>query len=318
MGSPRVVAIVGPTAVGKSAVAESVAVALGGEIVSADSMQIYRGLDIGTAKTPAAERRVRYHCVDLVEPGQPYSAALFQRDARAAIDGILARGSTPVVVGGTGLYVRAALDAMDFPAGETGTPLRAHLEERARAGQGPAMHAELASLDPESAALIHPNNTRRVIRALEMLHEGRPYARQARDFRRRQSHYPDTRYFGLTLQRTTLYERIDARVDAMLENGLLDEIATLVAAGLEDALTSLQAIGYKELLPVVTGHADLTAAVARVKQATRRYAKRQLTWFRADPRVEWVDVDGMSVGETAHRIVHLLESSGAQTQGGST
>ncbi|HAL29270.1 MAG TPA: tRNA (adenosine(37)-N6)-dimethylallyltransferase MiaA [Coriobacteriia bacterium] len=318
MGSPRVVAIVGPTAVGKSAVAESVAVALGGEIVSADSMQIYRGLDIGTAKTPAAERRVRYHCVDLVEPGQPYSAALFQRDARAAIDGILARGSTPVVVGGTGLYVRAALDAMDFPAGETGTPLRAHLEERARAGQGPAMHAELASLDPESAALIHPNNTRRVIRALEMLHEGRPYARQARDFRRRQSHYPDTRYFGLTLDRATLYERIDARVDDMLSKGLLDEIGSLVAAGLGDALTSSQAIGYKELVPVVTGGSDIATAVVRVKQATRRYAKRQLTWFRADPRIEWVDVDGMTALETAQRILHLIESSGAQTQGGST
>lgn len=318
MTEAPVVAIVGPTGVGKSAVAESVAVALGGEIVSADSMQVYRGLDIGTAKTPVAERRVPYHCIDLVDPRQPYSAALFQTDARSAIDGIRERADTPVVVGGTGLYIRAALDAMDFPTGETGSPVRARLEERARDGGGAALYAELASLDPESAALIHPNNTRRVIRALEMLHEGRQYAHQESGFSTRRSHYPVTRYFGLTLQRTTLYSRIDDRVDAMLENGLLHEIASLVAAGLEDALTSLQAIGYKELLPVVTSGADLAAAVASVKQATRRYAKRQLTWFRADPRIEWVEMDGLAPHEGAERILHLLESSEVPTRGGST
>lgn len=318
MGEPGVVAIVGPTAVGKSSVAELVAVALGGEIVSADSMQVYRGMDIGTAKTPVAERRVPYHCVDLVDPGCSYSAALFQRDARAAIDDIHARGSTPVLVGGTGLYVRAALDAMDFPRGETGTSLRARLEEQARAGGGQALYEELASLDPESAALIHPNNTRRVIRALEMSYEGRPYAQQARGFSRRRSHYPSTRLFGLTVDRATLYERIDARVDDMLSRGLLDEIRSLVAEGFEEALTSSQAIGYKELVPVVSGGSDLATAVAQVKRATRRYAKRQLTWFRADPRIEWVDVDGMTADETADRIMHLLESSGLQDQGGST
>jgi len=318
MRDPCVVAIVGPTAVGKSLVAEIVALALGGEIVSADSMQVYRGLDIGTAKTPPAERRVRYHCVDLVDPGQPYSAALFQKDARAAIDGILARGSTPVLVGGTGLYVRAALDAMEFPASGTESGLRARLEERARTEGGQAIYEELISLDPESAALIHPNNTRRVIRALEMLYDGRRYARQARGFSQRRSYYPSTRFFGLTLDRATLYERIDARVDDMLSRGLLDEIRSLVASGFEKALTSSQAIGYKELVPVVTSGADPVAAAARVKQATRRYAKRQLTWFRADPRIEWIGMDGITPRDAAGEILHLLESSREQTQGGST
>lgn len=309
MRPPPVIAIVGPTAVGKSAVAQHVALALPGEVVSADAMQVYRGMDIGTAKTPPAERLVAHHCLDLVEPGSPYSAALYQRDARAAIERLLARGTTPVVAGGTGLYVRAALDVMDFPAGEVTTPVRAALEARAREEGGDALHAELVRRDPDSAAHIHPNNVRRTIRALEMLAEGTSYAAQAAGFSKRTAQYPGTRFVGLYADRAWLYERIETRVDQMLAAGLLDEVTRLLGAGFRDALTAAQAIGYKEFVPVIEGGAPLDEAVAAVKQATRRYAKRQLTWFRADPRVMWLDVTGLSADDAAAATLSLLESS---------
>jgi tRNA dimethylallyltransferase len=291
-GLVPVVAVVGPTGVGKTEVAEAVAFRLGGEIVSADSMQVYRGMDIGTAKPPVAERRVPYHCVDLVDPGAPYSAALYQRDARASIADIHARGALPVLCGGTGLYVRAALDAWEFPAGDVGSSSRGGYEALAADGGALALHRVLVDRDPESAALIHPNNTRRVVRALEMLDKGTIYAVQAAGFSERRSVY-QAHIVGLTMDRAALYARIDARVDAMLAAGLLDEVAGLLAAGYRDALTARQAIGYKELVPVVEDGADLAAAVDSIKSATRRYAKRQFTWFRADPRVRWMDLTGL-------------------------
>lgn len=303
------IAVVGPTAVGKSVLAEKLALALHGQIVSADSMQVYRGMDVGTAKTPEHERAVPYHCIDLVEPGQPYAAALFQTDARAAIDAIRARGETPVVVGGTGLYLRAALDEFDFPAGELVSPLRAELERRAREEGAASLHAELARVDANAAAVIHPNNVRRTIRALEMHAAGISYAAQAAAFGDRVFHYPGTLLIGLAMDRAALYARIDARVDAMIDAGLLGEVATLVERGYRDALTAMQAIGYKELLPVLDGQVTLDEAVYAVKQASRRYAKRQLTWFRADSRVQWIDVTGMSPALVLSAALDLLESS---------
>ncbi len=306
MGSPRVIAIVGPTAVGKSAVADLVAERIGGEIVSADSMQVYRDMDIGTAKTPPEARRVRYHGIDLVEPGTAFSAALYQAYARAAVDEIRARGRVPVFVGGTGLYVRAALDDMEFPPGDTGTPLRQEIEARAREIGADALHGELAVLDPASAALIHPHNVKRVVRALEMHSEGVSYAEQAARFACRTFHYPETVLVGLTMDRAALYRRIDERVAGMLAQGLLGEVRRLLDAGLREALTAAQAIGYKELVPVVEGTASLEDAQAAIAQATRRYAKRQLTWFRADPRVRWVDVTVLGVAAAAERVLALL------------
>lgn len=308
--SARVVAVVGPTAVGKSALAEALALKLGGEIVSADSMQVYRGMDIGTAKPPAEERLVPYHCIDMVDPGIEFSAALFQKAARTAIGDILARGSVPIVVGGTGLYVRAALDDMRFPSGETSSPARERLEALA-AAEGPhALHARLAELDPESAAIIHPNNVRRTIRALEMAEEGVSYARQAAGFTRRADVF-DTRYIGLALPRPELYRRIDARVDEMIERGLLEEVVGLLAAGLREALTASQAIGYKELVGVLDGRIEMDDAVESIKRSTRRYAKRQLTWFRADPRVAWIDLTDLSSEEALAGAERLLESNEA-------
>lgn len=309
MTNPYPIAILGPTAVGKSAVGELLAVRLGGEIVNADSMQVYRRMDIGTAKTPSAERLVAHHCVDLVDPGEPYSAALFQRDARRAIEDVTRRGHWPIIVGGTGLYVRAALDEFEFPAGELESDVRRGLEQRSRAEGPEALHAELARLDPASADLIHPNNVRRTMRALEMLAEGRSYADQAAGFSARKVHYPGTRLIGLTMDRAALYARIDARVDAMIDRGLVDEVRGLLDDGYRSALTAAQAIGYKELVPAIEGTGGLAEAVSAIKQATRRYAKRQLTWFRSDPRIEWLDVTGLSLEEATRRAVDLLESA---------
>jgi tRNA dimethylallyltransferase len=306
--SARIVAVVGPTGVGKSFVAERIARSVGGEIVSADSMQVYRGMDIGTAKEPVGRRSVPYHCIDLVEPGLPYSAALYQRDARAAIDGILERGATPVVVGGTGLYVRAALDEMDFPPGDLESESRLRLEALAERLGPEGIHRHLSEGDPESAALIHPRNVRRVVRALEMLEEGGPtYARQVSRFAERREAYPAT-YLGLTMERSALYARIDARVDGMIADGLVQEVRGLLDAGYRGALTATQAIGYKELVAVVEDGADLGEAVEAIKLASRRYAKRQLTWFRADPRVTWIDVTDLSPEEAAAAAIALLES----------
>jgi tRNA dimethylallyltransferase len=304
-----VVAVVGPTGVGKTALGEDLAVRLRGEIVTADSMQVYRGMDIGTTKLPVRERRVPHHCIDVADPGDHYSVALYQQEARAAIDGVLARKAVPVIVGGSGLYVRAALDDMVFPSGHPASPTRERYEQLA-AQLGPeGLHAYLAERDPEAASLIHRNNTRRVLRALEMLEDdGVSYAEQHALLAERRSVYRAT-YVGLQMERPALYARIDARVESMLASGLLAEVERLLAAGYRHALTAAQAIGYKELVPVVEGQARLDEAAETIKQATRRYAKRQLTWFRADPRVQWLDVTGLSPAE-ASDAVHALVSSG--------
>jgi len=268
-------------------------------------MQVYRGMDIGTAKTPQEERRVPYHGIDLVEPGTPFSAALYQAYARGAVDEIRARARVPVFVGGTGLYIRAALDEMAFPPGDAGTAQRRRIETRAREIGGDALHAELEALDPASAALIHPHNVKRVVRALEMHAEGASYAVQAARFARRRFHYPDTVVVGLTMERAALYRRIDERVATMLSHGLLDEVRRLLESGLREALTAAQAIGYKELVPVLEAAASLEDAQAAIAQVTHRYAKRQLTWFRADPRVRWVDVTGLDVTAAAEHVLAL-------------
>lgn len=308
MRPDTVIAIVGPTGVGKSALAEEVALTLRGGIVSADSMQVYRGMDVGTAKVPLSERRVGYHCIDIADPGADYSAALFQHDARTAIRDILHAGHTPVLVGGTGLYVRAALDDMRFASGDLTSATRADYEAIAAEEGAAALHALLSTRDPGSAALIHPNNVRRVVRALEMADEGVSYAQQAAGFKDRVSVFP-TVFIGMTMDRRCLYERIDARVDAMFGEGLLDEVRALLSAGYRDAVTAAQAIGYKELVPVIEDGAPLAEAVSAIKQATRRYAKRQLTWFRADPRIHWIDVTDMSPTQATTHALQLIESS---------
>ncbi len=300
-----VIAVVGPTASGKSAVADLVAEALGSEVVSADAMQVYRGMDIGTAKTPASERRVPLLLVDLADPTEPYSAALFQRDSRREIDRLRAEGRVPVLCGGTGLYVRAALDEMEFPRGEVDGAARQRYQDLAGKLGPEGVHALLAERDPESASLIHPHNVRRVVRALEMLDEGVSYARQSAGFSKPREHYPSLQ-FALTMDRARLYARIDARVDAMMRAGLLDEVRGLMDAGAADALTSRQAIGYKELIDALEGRCTIGEAVDLIKLRSRRYAKRQLSWFRRDPRITWLDMDVLDAGGAARLIVDAL------------
>ncbi|WP_273396349.1 tRNA (adenosine(37)-N6)-dimethylallyltransferase MiaA [Thermophilibacter mediterraneus] len=311
MSLPRVACIVGPTASGKSAVAELVALALGSSVVSVDAMQVYRGMDVGTAKTPAAERRCPLLMVDVADPLEDYSAQRFQAEARACVDRLLSEGRVPVLAGGTGLYLNAVIDEMSFPAGEKDGELRRRYEALARE-EGPlALHGLLASRDPASAALIHPNNVRRVVRALEMLDEGTSYAAHHEGLHERAAHY-DALVWGLSMSRERLYARIDGRVDQMVAAGLVDEVRALAARGLSPELTAGQAIGYKEVLEALSGSCTLDEAVERVKLRTRRYAKRQLSWFRHDPRVRWIDLDEVDCEEAARRIVAELGEGGAR------
>lgn len=309
MSAGRVVCVVGPTASGKSALAELVAVRLGTPVVSVDAMQVYRGMDVGTAKMPLCERSCPLLMVDVADVGEDYSVQRFQAEARACVDELIAEGRTPVLCGGTGLYLNAVIDEMEFPAGEKDGAARAAYERIAAERGADALHALLAERDPESAALIHPNNVRRVVRALEMADEGVSYARHHEGLHARRPRY-DARIWGLSWPRETLYARIDARVDRMMADGLLDEVRELAARGLTEDTTAGQAIGYKELLGVLAGRESLEAAVELIKRRTRRYAKRQLSWFRGDERVRWLEMEHLSDEEACGIIVADLCGEG--------
>ena len=301
-----VVCIVGPTASGKSSLAERLAVTLGSAVVSVDAMQVYRGMDIGTAKTPVDERACELMMVDVCDVGDDYSVRLFQRDARACVDALLASERTPVLCGGTGLYLDAVIDEMDFPAGQTGSEARERYEAIARDEGALALHELLRGRDPRSAELIHPNNVRRVVRALEMLDEGVSYAAKHEGLRARRPHY-DALLFGITMDRERLYQRIDARVDAMVEAGLVDEVRALAEGGLAETLTAMQAIGYKEVVAYLDGALTLDEAIDEVKRRSRRYAKRQLSWLRRDGRVRWLDYDRLDEDEAARIVLAALD-----------
>ena len=301
-----VVCVVGPTASGKSALAELGATRLGSSVVSVDAMQVYRGMDVGTAKTPVAERRCPLLMVDVVDPDEDYSVQRFQTDARACVDALLAEGLTPVLCGGTGLYLNAVIDEMTFPVGEKDGGVRERYERIAAERGADALHELLAERDPESAALIHPNNVRRVVRALEMSDEGVSYARHHEGLHERAAHYP-ARIWGLSWPREDLYARIDARVDQMVEAGLVEEVRALAGRGLTTDVTAGQAIGYKEILEALSGRVELGEAVELVKRRTRRYAKRQLSWFRHDGRVRWLEMGELGLEEACERIVSDLE-----------
>ncbi len=301
-----VVCVVGPTASGKTAVAQEIALALGGEVVSADSMQVYRGMDIGTGKIPPSERRVPHHGLDLVDPGEPYSAALFQPYARGCFAAIEGRGGWPVLAGGTGLYVRAAIDDYDFPAGEqVGNPVRDECMAFAEAHGAQALWERLRAADPESAAVVHPHNVRRVARALELLAEGGSYAEQKRNLATLPQAVPAVQV-GLAVDPDQLRARIDARVDAMVEAGLVDEVKGLLNGGFRAGVTAPQAIGYKEIVDALEGRCTLAEAVEAVKAATRRYAKRQRSWFRRDARIRWVDAGSGDAAAIAREALAAL------------
>ncbi|MGB8650293.1 MAG: tRNA (adenosine(37)-N6)-dimethylallyltransferase MiaA [Mycobacteriales bacterium] len=275
----RVVAVVGPTAAGKSDLGVALAQALGGEVVNADSMQLYRGMDIGTAKLTAAERQgVPHHLLDVWDVRVTATAAAYQGLCRDALDALDARGVTPVVVGGSGLYVRAALDRMEFPG--TDPQLRAELEaELAAHGPGP-LHARLKALDPRAAARMEPSNGRRVVRALEVVLLTGAMPGEMTSY---QMHVP-TVYVGL--DRPDLAERVATRVDRMWEQGLLEEVAGL--DGLREGVTAGRALGYAQALAQLDGLLTEDEAKAQTVTATRRFVRRQRAWFRRDPRVHWL------------------------------
>ena len=284
--------IAGPTATGKSASAVELALRMGGEVISADSMQVYRGMDIGSAKVTREEMRgVPHHLIDCVDPDESWNVVRFKEQASLAVRDIADRGKLPIVCGGTGFYIQALLYDIDFTQMEENAPLRKRLSDMA-AEKGPeAVHALLAQRDPASAAAIHPGNVKRVIRALEFIEEsGRSIAAHNAEQREKQSAYRSV-FFVLTMDRAKLYERIDRRVDIMMQQGLLEEVTRLRDMGIARDSTAMQGIGYKQIYGFLEGEYDLEEAVRLIKRDTRHFAKRQLTWFRREKEVLWVDTD---------------------------
>ncbi len=283
-----IVAVVGATASGKSVLALDLAERLGGEVVNTDAMAVYRGMDVGTAKTPVAERRgIAHHLLDLLEVTEPLSVADFQRRARAVVAEIRRRGATPVLVGGSALYTRAVLDRFEFPG--TDATVRSRWEAELAEAGAPALHARLRAVDPEAAERILPDNGRRIVRALEVVElTGRPFSAS---LPRPEYADPDTVQVGVDIDRPTLDARIEARVGAMFDAGLVEEVRRLRGAGLDDGRTAREAIGYRQVTAYLRGETSLEQAREETVRATRRFARRQDSWFRKDPRIRWVRFD---------------------------
>ncbi len=285
---PRVLAVVGPTASGKTWLGVQLAKLYGGEVISADSMQIYKGMDIASAKPSEEEKEgIPHHLMDFLNMDVPFSAADYVKLAKEKIEEVLSRGKLPVIVGGTGLYVDSLLENVKFSEGGSDEAYREELMAFAREQGAEALHARLAETDPEAAAAIHPNNIIRVVRALEVCHvTGRRFSELKAESRTEESPY-NSLILGLNYEdRAVLYRRIDLRVEEMVKNGLIEEARELWERG--GMRTSANAIGYKELIPYFTGEMPLEECVAKIQQETRRYAKRQLTWFRKNDRIKWI------------------------------
>jgi tRNA dimethylallyltransferase len=286
--SPPVVAVVGPTAAGKSDLSLDLALRLGGEVVNTDAMQVYRGMDVGTAKLPPEERRgVPHHLLDLLDVAEPATVAQFQALARAVVDDCRHRGVVPVLVGGSALYTRAVVDRFEFPG--TDEDVRGRLEdELARVGPQ-VLHERLREVDPEAAAKVLPSNSRRVVRALEVVElTGRPFT----------ASLPEQRYFhdrtvqvGVRIPRPVLDERIERRVRRMWDDGLVDEVGRLAARGLREGRTASRALGYQQVLAFLAGECTEQQAFEATVVRTRQFARRQDAWFRKDPRITWVEWD---------------------------
>lgn len=287
-GKPKLIVVCGPTAAGKTAVGIELAAELGGEIISADSMQVYRYMDIGTAKPTSAERAAAaHHLIDVVDPDEPFDAARYAALAREAAAALHRRGRVPLVVGGTGLYIKSLLHGL-FRSDGGNPAVRLRLAAEARAEGIPKLHARLAACDPETASRLHPNDTARVVRALEVFEvTGRPISAFHREHRFAEDTF-DALWIGLDMERERLNERIDRRVDAMLAAGFEDEVRGLLDRGYGPELQSMQSIGYHHLAALLSGRIDRPEAVRTLKRDTRRFAKRQLTWFRAAPGIVWL------------------------------
>jgi tRNA dimethylallyltransferase len=290
--------LVGPTAVGKTNLAVDVALHFGAEIISADSMQIYRGLDIGTAKPSPPERRgVPHHLIDVVLPDQPFTVVDYQNHYQKIKAQLETKGTLPLLTGGTGLYIQAVTQGFIFPDTPPNQELRATLRQEAEISGRQAVYQRLVELDPKAARKIHPQDLKRTVRALEVT-----IATVQR------TQLPTNMiYLGLTRTRSELYDRINRRVDQMIATGLLEEVASLVAKGYSSDLQSMQGLGYKELIPVLDGETTLEEAVDLIKQRTRHYAKRQETWFRREPVETWFRLTGDAGGDDLQKILDYLE-----------
>jgi len=301
--TPRVITVVGPTAAGKSDLGVFLAQQLGGEVVNADSMQLYRGMDIGTAKlTPAERDGVPHHLMDIWDVTEAASVAEYQRLARTEIDRLLSEGRTPVLVGGSGLYVKGAIDALEFPGTDPG--VRARLEQELTEHGSGALHARLATLDPGAAQAILPSNGRRIVRALEVIEiTGKPFTANLPG----DEAVYDALQIGVDVERPELDERIRTRVDRMWEAGLVDEVRDLEARGLREGRTASRALGYQQVLAALAGECTEDEARAETVRATKRFARRQDSWFRRDPRVEWLSGAETQRAELPGRALALVE-----------
>ncbi|SFI25976.1 tRNA (adenosine(37)-N6)-dimethylallyltransferase MiaA [Amycolatopsis regifaucium] len=282
----RPVAVVGPTATGKTALAVELALTLGGEVINADALQLYRGMDIGTAKATVEERRgVPHHLLDVLDVTETASVAAYQRDARQCVEELLDAGRVPILTGGSGLYIQAVLDELKFPG--TDPAVRARLTAEADEIGAAAMHARLTGLDPVAATAILPTNTRRIVRALEVIEiTGEPFS--ANLPKPGPARY-GTVMIGVDREPGELDARVDRRVEIMFEAGLVDEVRTLLGQGLRDGLTASRALGYRQVIAALDGDGDFAAAAQATAQATRRFVRRQRSWFRRDKRIEWFD-----------------------------
>ena len=287
---PKILVVSGPTASGKTALAVELALAHSGEVVSADSMQIYRRMDIGTAKpTPAEMRGVPHHMLDVADPGEDFSVARYVELAARCVDDVLARGKLPIVAGGTGLYIDSLLSGRTFARFDPDSPLRRELEEELARRGGAALLEELARVDPDTAARLHPNDGKRIVRALEV-YRSTGTTLTAHNAMTRSL---PPRYDALTLtlafrRREDMWARIDRRVDRMMADGLAGEVRALLDSGVPDRCTAMQAIGYKEMAAALRGDGDTARAAEEIKLRSRQYAKRQLTWFRRNPEARWI------------------------------
>ncbi len=300
----KLIIIAGPTASGKSAAAVALAKRCSGSIISADSMQVYRGMDIGSAKVTAEEMQgIPHYLIDIVNPDEEWNVVRFQSMAQRAAEEITAEGRLPMVVGGTGFYIQSLLYGIDFTETKEDISYREELRKLAEEKGPEALHGLLAEKDPASAAAIHPNNVKRVIRALEYAREtGGPISEHNARERLREPVF-DAVYYVLTMNRERLYRRIDARVDAMMEKGLLEEVRRLEEAGFSSKDVSMQGLGYKQLLQHLEGECSLEDAVSQIKLQTRHFAKRQLTWFKRERNVVWVDMDEYKTPEEAAEFI---------------
>ena len=290
--------LTGPTAVGKTELSIALAKSIGGEIISADSMQVYKYMDIGTAKIRSEEMDgVPHHLIDFLEPDVAFNVAMFKDLAKSAVEDIYSRGRIPILVGGTGFYIQALLYDIDFSEEDSDSSIRKELETLAEVKGAAFLHEKLREVDPESAEQIHANNVKRVIRALEyyQLH-GEKISTHNETERHKESPY-DFLYFVLTHDRQVLYERIEKRIDQMIDHGLISEVDNLLKKGYDSSLVSMQGLGYKELIPYLQKKCTLDEAIYVLKRDTRHFAKRQLTWFRRERNVRWLDKSLVSSDE---------------------